>query len=433
MADEIDTLIRHRVDRLESTVQILVKWTDDDIPQSWEREDFIQKIDPQALYTYWEDLGGRKEVTGLQLYHIFKVKAKGWAKGEIRYHCQWVGYSPKEDRWEPEEKVVNYAPAALADWKVREAARRARVAARKAAAQADNQVCRRSFENILPRLHGNEGNDSIIRYHLECCQDYLSHGGEDEHLHPFCYLECTSLEYRPMPGFYPRREHAYWGTGGWSLERSYLDTLRRRILPYLIDLSDDAGKEQRVGELKYSPLASPWPKEDFDRLDPDPLHPVAIEIHICNLKPFQLEELYSLHCIDLRKFSGDHNMGHEEAHKEAYKRTSEQYWEWKERTPSEAIRRLAPTGRDEAIIARSEAAPDSESESESEDGMDIDEPEYDDGDIAWSPVDEMMGQEVYDEPEGQVQRSRKRYFDDDDDDDEANHGEANKRARFTHW
>lgn len=139
MANEIDTLIRHRVDRLESTVQILVKWTDDDIPQSWEREDFIQKIDPQSLYTYWEDLGGRKEVTGLRLYHIFKVKAKGWAKGEIRYHCQWVGYSPKDDRWEPEEKAVNYAPVALADWKVREAARRARVAARKAAAQADNQ------------------------------------------------------------------------------------------------------------------------------------------------------------------------------------------------------------------------------------------------------------------------------------------------------
>ncbi|KAG4261917.1 hypothetical protein FPRO03_11385 [Fusarium proliferatum] len=112
MADEIDTLIRHRVDRLESTVQILVKWTDDDIPQSWEREDFIQKIDPQSLYTYWEDLGGRKE---------------------------WVGYSPKDDRWEPEEKVLNYAPVALVDWKVREAARRARVAARKAAAQADNQ------------------------------------------------------------------------------------------------------------------------------------------------------------------------------------------------------------------------------------------------------------------------------------------------------
>ncbi|KAF5631936.1 hypothetical protein F25303_9585 [Fusarium sp. NRRL 25303] len=138
MADEIDSLLRHRVNRSECTIQILVKWTGD-IPQSWEHEDFIQKIDPQALYAYWEDLGGRKEVTGLQLYHVFKVKAKGWVKGEIRYNCQWVGHSPKEDTWEPEEKVVNYFPAALADWQVREAARKARVAARKAAEQAGNQ------------------------------------------------------------------------------------------------------------------------------------------------------------------------------------------------------------------------------------------------------------------------------------------------------
>ncbi|KAI1037622.1 hypothetical protein LB503_009466 [Fusarium chuoi] len=139
MAHEIDTLIRHRVDRLESTVQILVKWTDDDIPKSWEHEDFIQKIDPKALYTYWEDRGDRGQVTGLQRHHVFKVKAKGWVKGEIRYNCHWVGYSPKEDTWEPEEKVVNYFPAALADWQVREAARKARVAARKAAEQAGNQ------------------------------------------------------------------------------------------------------------------------------------------------------------------------------------------------------------------------------------------------------------------------------------------------------
>ncbi|KAF5711576.1 hypothetical protein FGLOB1_4935 [Fusarium globosum] len=285
------------------------------------------------------------------------------------------------------------------------------------------RVCRRSFDNILPRLHGNEGNDSIIRYHLECCQDYLSHGGEDEHLHPFCYLECTSLEYRPMPGFYPRREHANWETGGWPLERSYLDTLRRRMLPYLIDLTDDAGKEQRVGELKYSPLASPWPREDYDRLDPYPLHSVAIEIQICNLKPVQLEELYSPYYIDLRKFSGDHNMGHEGAHKEAYKRALVGYWEWKKAASKETMQRI-PSGRDEAIIACNEPTPDSESESE--DDMDIDEPDYDDEDIVWSPEDEMMGQEAY----GDIaQRSRKRHFDDGD--DEANHDEANKRAKFT--
>ncbi|KAF5631937.1 hypothetical protein F25303_9586 [Fusarium sp. NRRL 25303] len=153
-------------------------------------------------------------------------------------------------------------------------------------------------------------------------------------------------------------------------------------------------------------------------------------MHISDLKPHYLEEHYSLRYIKLRKFSGDDNMGHEEAHKEAYKQTSEQYWEWKKTISEETMRRI-PSGRDEAIIARSEPTPDSESESE--DGMDIDEPDYDDEDIAWSPVDEMMGQEAYGEPEGRAQRSRKRYFDDDDDDDDANQDETNKRARFTNW
>lgn len=291
------------------------------------------------------------------------------------------------------------------------------------------RVCRRSIDNIIPRLYGNEGSDSIIRCHLDCCQDYLSHGGEDEHLHPFCYLECTSLEYRPMPGFYPRREHAWWETGGWPLLRTWRDTYRHQILPYLIDLSDDAGKERRVGELKYSPSASPWPKEVYDHIDPFPLHPVAIDMMISDLKPHYLEEHYSLRYIKLRKFSGDHNMGHEESHKEAYKQTSEQYWEWKKTLSKEALRRI-PSGRDEAILACNEPTPDSKSENE--DDMDIDEPDYDDGDIAWSPMDEMMGQEVYDEPEEQAQRSRKRYFDDDDD-HEANQGETNKRAKFTNW
>ncbi|KAF5559676.1 hypothetical protein FPHYL_6988 [Fusarium phyllophilum] len=268
--------------------------------------------------------------------------------------------------------------------------------------------------------------DSIIRFQLESRQHYLSFGGEDEHLHPFCYLECLSLEYRPIPGFEPRRVHALWETGGWPLEHSYLDTWRHQILPELIDLSDDAGKKKRIGELKHSPLASPWRKDDCDYIRP--LRHTAIEDYISQLKPWQFEEHYSLHYIELRKFSGDHNIGHKEAHKEAYKRTSEQYWAWKERSTSETVMRLTPPGRKEAIIERSEPKPDSDSESE--DGMDISEPESDDEDVLWSPVSETLGQEGYDEPQGLAQKSRKRHFDDDDD-DEGTHDKTKKRARFT--
>ncbi|KAF5556876.1 hypothetical protein FMEXI_929 [Fusarium mexicanum] len=201
------------------------------------------------------------------------------------------------------------------------------------------------------------------------------------------------------------------------------DTWRHEILPELIDLSDDAGKEKRVGQLKYSPLASPWHSEDEDSIDPVPLRPTTIEDYFRSLKPFQLEEYYSLHYIMLRKFSGDHNMGYEEAHKEAYNRTSEQYWEWRNRTVCREYMQLTITRRDEAITARSE--PTSDYEIESEDGMDID-----DEDVAWSPVDEMFGLEVYGEPQGWLQKSKKRLFDDDD---EANYDVTNKRGKFTHW
>ncbi|KAF5535419.1 hypothetical protein FNAPI_12062 [Fusarium napiforme] len=303
------------------------------------------------------------------------------------------------------------------------------------------RVCRRSLDNILLRLRGNGMNDSIIRVELECRQYYLSLGGEDEHLHPFCYLECLSLEYRPIPGFEPRREHALWGAGGWPVEGTWLDALRRRILPELIDLSDEAAKEKRVGQLKHSPIASPWPFEYGCGIIP--LHTAATELYLSDLEPVQsmkrpnsaayatpvqLEELYSLYYIKFRKFSRGHNIGHKEAHREAVKRTSEQYWEWKGQYSSETVMILTPPGREEAIIACSEPTPDSESESE--DGMDINEPESDDEDVAWSPVSGTSGQDGYDEPQELLQKSRKRRFDDDDD-DEGTHDKTRKRARFT--
>nr|RBQ85477.1 hypothetical protein FVER53263_20284 [Fusarium verticillioides] len=130
---EIECLVRHRVNREKSTVKFLVAWTDD-TPRSWEAEEYLQKIDHKALYRYWEERGGRDHVTRLEEFHVYKVKSKGWKKGEWAYNCQWVGCPPDQNTWEPEAKILSNAPAAVADWVAREVARLARVAARKASA-----------------------------------------------------------------------------------------------------------------------------------------------------------------------------------------------------------------------------------------------------------------------------------------------------------
>ncbi|KAF5648603.1 hypothetical protein F52700_919 [Fusarium sp. NRRL 52700] len=135
---EVDCIVRHRVNRQENTIDLFIQWSDDS-PRSWEPEEFLQRIDSEALYTYWEDRGGREEVTGLEEHHVFKVKAKGWNKGKLFYDCQWVGYPPEENTWEPASKIMRIAPAAVADWEAREVIRQARVAARRAAAAATSQ------------------------------------------------------------------------------------------------------------------------------------------------------------------------------------------------------------------------------------------------------------------------------------------------------
>ncbi|KAF5978171.1 hypothetical protein FCOIX_6087 [Fusarium coicis] len=115
---EIEYLVRHRVNREKSTVKFLVEWTDD-TPRSWEAEEYLQRIDPKALYSYWDERGGRDQVTRLQEFHIYRVKSKGWKKGEWAYNSM----------------ILSDAPAAVADWEAREAARQAKVAARKAGNQ----------------------------------------------------------------------------------------------------------------------------------------------------------------------------------------------------------------------------------------------------------------------------------------------------------
>ncbi|KAF5686363.1 hypothetical protein FCIRC_2919 [Fusarium circinatum] len=137
MQNEIEYLVRHKVDQESKTVEFLVQWVDG--PRSWEPEEVLQRLDHEILYDYWLDRGGRDEATGLEQHRVFKVKCKGWKRGEWCYNCHWVGYPPDQDTWEPEAKILDIAPAAIQDWEAREAVRQAKVAARKAAAAAAHQ------------------------------------------------------------------------------------------------------------------------------------------------------------------------------------------------------------------------------------------------------------------------------------------------------
>ncbi|KAF5704151.1 hypothetical protein FMUND_12694 [Fusarium mundagurra] len=305
------------------------------------------------------------------------------------------------------------------------------------------RLCVRSIDNIILRLHKDEKNcqDKSLIDVLQMHQNsfYYESSGEDETLHPFCFLECTSLQPRRLFRLSPEGDdEAEWPPAD-TLEYSRV-YLRRQILPELIDLFEEWDKkarqriyglvgrrkdyEKRLRSYKLEAWLGNGPWKDYKLPQ---LCPATIEQAFTILTPDHLEEQYSLHYIMLRKFSGDHNMGHEEAHKVAHKRTSEQYWEWKNQTISEENMQLTSTEGDEAT------EPTTDLESESEDCMDIDEPESDEG-VVWSPGSQMSGQEVYDEPQGQVQESKKRHFDDDDDDDDyANFYDRSKRARLMYW
>ncbi|PNP84987.1 hypothetical protein FNYG_01684 [Fusarium nygamai] len=257
------------------------------------------------------------------------------------------------------------------------------------------RLCVRSIDNIILRLPKDEKNcqDKSLIDVLEIHQDSFLCGwrsGEDESLHPYCFLECTSLQ--------PRKPFRFYAEGDDEAEWPPADTfeyfrvyLRRQILPELIDLSEDWDKRTRrrfyglVGRCKdYDKRLRIYKYKEWlgngslkdDKLSP--LCPATIEQAFSILKPDHLEEQYSLHYIMLRKFSRDHNMGHEEAHKVAYKRTSEQYWEWKNQTISEETMQLTSTVGDEANESTTDL------ENESEDGMDIDESESDDEDMKMS-------------------------------------------------
>ncbi|KAH7232293.1 uncharacterized protein BKA55DRAFT_544633 [Fusarium redolens] len=298
------------------------------------------------------------------------------------------------------------------------------------------RLCGLSIDHNLLHLDDSRKNH-LLTIHLQGHQQwlgYLSWRPEDEHLHPFCGLECRGLDppnlKRPWhvdskSGGVESTETTSEGTMEWSPTDGVDDYRvypRRQILPELRDLSADDVKERRMLYLdpeSHDPRQHP-PKGWGLR----PLCPATIEQGFSVLEYWHVEERHSLHYIMLRKFSGDHNMAHKEAHQEARNRVLEYYFEAKRQASSEETTGRSPTGSDDASSHLTTQA-----EAETETGMDIDLPEPTDEEATQTLVGSISSNEVNSEPQGLIQRSKKRHFDDDYD----NYDEANKRARFAYY
>nr|RBQ85476.1 hypothetical protein FVER53263_20283 [Fusarium verticillioides] len=115
---EIERFVRHRVNRRRKTVQFLVKWEVYDQP-TWEPEALMQETASRTVYRYWRKCGGRGPATYLTHYHVFKVLARVFKKGQWYYHCQWVGYSDtqKDTTLETAKKVERIAKDVVDEFK----------------------------------------------------------------------------------------------------------------------------------------------------------------------------------------------------------------------------------------------------------------------------------------------------------------------------
>ncbi|KAF4443757.1 hypothetical protein F53441_11360 [Fusarium austroafricanum] len=179
--------------------------------------------------------------------------------------------------------------------------------------------------------------------------------------------------------------------------------------------------------------------------------PATIERSFSALEPFDYEELYSLHYILLRQYSGDRNMTHEEADREAQSRLDEYKAEHFERMCEES-RELSecmqsPTWSDgsEGDGSESDGSEGDGSESDGSqspagsDGatslasMDIDLPEPTDEELTTKiSALEISGKESNGEPHGLTQTAKKRHFDDKDATDDA-FASGSKRARTAYY
>ncbi|KAF4987986.1 hypothetical protein FGRMN_10034 [Fusarium graminum] len=75
----------------------------------------LQKLYPHVVLQYWASIGGRCQVTGFEMYHVYRIISEEKRHFEI----QWIGYSDTDTSWEPKGKVKNICPTAVIAWKTR--------------------------------------------------------------------------------------------------------------------------------------------------------------------------------------------------------------------------------------------------------------------------------------------------------------------------
>ncbi|KAH7231055.1 hypothetical protein BKA59DRAFT_549994 [Fusarium tricinctum] len=88
----------HRI-KNKTEVELETRWKGCSKP-TFVDERTIQQDYPLVLYAYWELRGGREEVTGINLFHIFQIRRWKVKDEKLKFLVQWVGYPPKDSTWE---------------------------------------------------------------------------------------------------------------------------------------------------------------------------------------------------------------------------------------------------------------------------------------------------------------------------------------------
>ncbi|KAF4453343.1 hypothetical protein F53441_3971 [Fusarium austroafricanum] len=112
-------ITHHLVSRLNKRVQLFVEWSDHP-GGHWEGtsfdEDAIQHVDERLVLNYWKSRGGREKMTGLEVFHVFRIIAERVHENKHEYKVQWVGYSRQNISWEPAVRMQTISPAAIEVW-----------------------------------------------------------------------------------------------------------------------------------------------------------------------------------------------------------------------------------------------------------------------------------------------------------------------------
>ncbi|KAH7189829.1 hypothetical protein DER44DRAFT_798050 [Fusarium oxysporum] len=121
----IDDFIDHRVDTVNSTVDIKVQWEGGET--TWESEWSLQEQVPALVFKYWKNRDSREAATNLDVYHVFKILNRttqpGKSKGDkFMYEVQWVGYPRTDSTWEYESKLRMISPGELEKFEAEELA-----------------------------------------------------------------------------------------------------------------------------------------------------------------------------------------------------------------------------------------------------------------------------------------------------------------------